>query len=173
VLSNVYPALVRFLKNFLSSQGLYKWPNGALYDGEFVNGKREGQGKHSYSDGGQYIGAWKAGRRCGFGYVTTARWNGPWMSFSVIGETVLVWSDHLYRFPGLALSCYLLACSSSTHPFHLCYSWIVYSTYTSKDGRVYKGHWKMDKKHGPGTEYNRAGTIWYKGEWIYGSMNPS
>jgi hypothetical protein len=81
----------------------------------------------------------------------------------------LVWSDRLYRFPGLALSCYLLACSSS-QSFHLRIFPIpgLLSTYTSKDGRVYKGDWSMDKKHGHGTENNRDGTIWYEGEWIYG-----
>jgi hypothetical protein len=54
----------------LFSQGLYKWPSGAVYDGEFVNGQREGQGNYTYSDGGQYVGAWKACRRDGSGYVT-------------------------------------------------------------------------------------------------------
>jgi hypothetical protein len=86
-----------FLKFPNSSQGLYKWPSGAVYDGEFVNGQREGRGKYTYSGGGKYKGAWKACRRNGFGYVTpvVTSWNGPVMFLSVIGENVLVWSGRI------------------------------------------------------------------------------
>ena len=52
-------------------QGLFKWPDGAVYDGEFVNGQREGHGKYTFGDGVRYNGAWKEGRYDGFGYVTT------------------------------------------------------------------------------------------------------
>ena len=48
-------------------KGLFKWPDGAVYDGEFVNGQREGHGKYTFSDGGQYNGSWKDGRYDGFG----------------------------------------------------------------------------------------------------------
>jgi hypothetical protein len=37
---------------FISSpQGLFKWPDGAMYDGEFVNGQREGHGKYTFNHG--------------------------------------------------------------------------------------------------------------------------
>jgi MORN repeat len=64
-----------FRLTFLS-QGLYKWPSGAIYDGQFVNGQQEGKGKYTYSDGGKYTGTWKACRRNGLGYVTrVAAWS--------------------------------------------------------------------------------------------------
>jgi hypothetical protein len=88
--------------DFLNQQGVMRWPNGDVYDGEFVNSLREGDGKRTFSNGDQYSGAWKDGRKDGFGYVMLARdrWNGPLV---LPVEEVLVHSDRLYGFGGLAL----------------------------------------------------------------------
>ena len=40
--------------------------DGSIYEGEFKNGKRHGQGTYTWSDGEVYVGNWKDG----------SRWNG-------------------------------------------------------------------------------------------------
>ena len=38
-----------------------------MYQGQFVNDKREGQGTFVWADGRKYIGEWKAGKQHGVG----------------------------------------------------------------------------------------------------------
>ena len=38
--------------------GLYSWPNGRKYRGEFKNNLKHGHGEYTQADGKKYIGAW-------------------------------------------------------------------------------------------------------------------
>ncbi len=49
------------------SKGLLKFPNGDLYDGEFLNGTPHGHGECRYKHGVVYDGEWKAGKKSGLG----------------------------------------------------------------------------------------------------------
>ena len=40
----------------MHGKGKYTWPDGRIYDGEYVNDKKEGEGVYSWSDGRQYSG---------------------------------------------------------------------------------------------------------------------
>jgi hypothetical protein len=42
----------------------------------------------------------------------------------------------------------------------------IFSTYTWKDGRQYRGEWRNDMKHGQGIEILSNGTIWHEGQWL-------
>jgi hypothetical protein len=42
--------------------GVLIWKDGKKYEGNFVNDKREGQGKFMWKDGRVYDGAWKDGK---------------------------------------------------------------------------------------------------------------
>jgi hypothetical protein len=45
---------------------VYTYPNGDVYDGEWVGGSHNGQGKYSYSSSGAvYMGGFKDGKRHG------------------------------------------------------------------------------------------------------------
>ncbi|MDM8562056.1 hypothetical protein QUF54_01745 [Candidatus Marithioploca araucensis] len=44
-----------------------KWPNGDVYEGEYLNGKRTGQGMYSWTNGDRYAGEFMAGKRHGMG----------------------------------------------------------------------------------------------------------
>lgn len=58
------------------------WNNGAVYVGDWVNGKRHGFGEHTFPNGERYIGYWKNGKREGFGrrYFISGDWyEGHWV----------------------------------------------------------------------------------------------
>ena len=47
--------------------GDYYWLNGDQYHGEFINGKRHGQGILKYSNGGMYQGSFQNDKKSGGG----------------------------------------------------------------------------------------------------------
>ena len=42
--------------------GEYKWPNGDIYQGEYISDFREGKGKYLWKDGSILEGWWQADR---------------------------------------------------------------------------------------------------------------
>ena len=50
--------------------------NGDLYEGDWINDKREGQGTYVWKNGSKYIGSWKDDKKNGEG---TLVWNGRMM----------------------------------------------------------------------------------------------
>lgn len=38
--------------------GMYKWPNGNIYEGEFRSGKKHGHGNFRWEDQSYYVGSW-------------------------------------------------------------------------------------------------------------------
>ena len=53
-----------------NGRGIFKWPNGACYDGEFVENKRHGEGKQEWPDGSSYVGEFQNDVREGYGRHT-------------------------------------------------------------------------------------------------------
>jgi len=51
------------------SIGIYTYDNGVKYEGEFVNGKKNGKGTCTYPNGDKYIGMWKNGQMDGQGII--------------------------------------------------------------------------------------------------------
>lgn len=47
--------------------GVFKWPNGACYNGEFLENKRHGKGRQKWPDGSSYVGEFLHDVREGFG----------------------------------------------------------------------------------------------------------
>ena len=41
---------------------IFTSPRGGKYEGEYKDGKRNGQGTYTYSDGEKYVGKWKNGK---------------------------------------------------------------------------------------------------------------
>jgi hypothetical protein len=46
----------------MHGRGLFKWPDGRSYEGEYVDDKKEGQGLFIWPDGRRYDGEWKEGK---------------------------------------------------------------------------------------------------------------
>lgn len=56
----------------LNGNKKYTYSDGAVYNGEFVDGKRDGKGTLTYSDGSVYSGEWKKNKISGDGKYTFA-----------------------------------------------------------------------------------------------------
>ena len=64
-----YDSLVRQMR------GKVILDDGATYEGEWANNKRDGQGKQLWPDGSSYNGQWKEGRMDGHGTYTYSNGN--------------------------------------------------------------------------------------------------
>lgn len=64
-----------------ASRGVQAWPSGALYVGEFRNGRRDGRGTYTWPNGDRYEGEWRAGRPYGQGVAESrgVRVRGSWV----------------------------------------------------------------------------------------------
>ncbi len=51
----------------MHGKGVYEWPNGKRYVGEYKNDKKEGTGTYTWPDGREYSGPWKDGKQHGTG----------------------------------------------------------------------------------------------------------
>ena len=73
----------------IHGEGVYKWPDGRVYSGEYVKDKKHGFGKFVMSDGSKYEGEWLDGKQHGRGKIITknnkireGNWdNGKFISF--------------------------------------------------------------------------------------------
>ena len=45
----------------MHGKGVFHWPDGKLYTGEYANGKKEGSGIMIFPDGRSYKGEWRNG----------------------------------------------------------------------------------------------------------------
>ncbi len=53
--------------NKMNGFGRFEWPDGKIYEGEYVNDKKEGFGIINWPDGRIYKGNWKNGKQHGEG----------------------------------------------------------------------------------------------------------
>ena len=62
-------------------RGIYTWPSGQIYDGEWRNGKSHGHGTFVYKSGDKYVGGFRLDDRHGFGtysYKDGGRYEGQY-----------------------------------------------------------------------------------------------
>jgi hypothetical protein len=53
----------------MHGRGLYSWPNGEEYEGEYVMNKKQGYGSYRWKNGKRYIGEWLNNLRHGKGCI--------------------------------------------------------------------------------------------------------
>lgn len=53
-----------------NGKGVYRWKNGAVYEGDYDHGMRQGLGSYRYRNGTVYRGSWKNGVKSGPGTIT-------------------------------------------------------------------------------------------------------
>ncbi len=56
----------------MHGKGIYSWPDGRSYNGEYENDRKSGFGVYTWADGRQYSGAWSAGKQHGEGIYKDA-----------------------------------------------------------------------------------------------------
>jgi hypothetical protein len=44
----------------IEGRGIEKWSDGRRYEGDFKNGKKDGEGNFEWPNGTKYIGSWRA-----------------------------------------------------------------------------------------------------------------
>ncbi|CAD8163462.1 unnamed protein product [Paramecium pentaurelia] len=76
--------------------GKQKWPDGSIYEGEWVEDKSSGRGKLTHADGDVYDGEWKNDKANGKGtyiHVNGAKYEGEWENDKQHGRGVENWPD--------------------------------------------------------------------------------
>lgn len=93
-LSSVYAGCEK--GNCNNGPGIYAWPNGANYTGNFLNGKFHGQGTYSWADGKKYTGGFKNDKRNGLGTYTWpngSSYSGEWEDGKKNGYGIYTFPD--------------------------------------------------------------------------------
>ena len=57
----------------LHGRGVYTWPDGRKYDGEYKDDKKDGQGTYTWPDGKRYEGGWKDSKQHGEAVFTNTK----------------------------------------------------------------------------------------------------
>jgi len=120
------------------------------YEGEWLDGKKNGQGTATYSTGSEYVGNWLDDKMHGQGTSTYAdgdKYIGDWKDNKRHGQGTYTWANG-NKYVG----------ESKNDKIH------GLGTYIWKSGRTFKGNWKDSRRHGQGT-YTGWGKNKYVGEY--------
>ncbi len=134
----------------------YKFPNGAVYTGQWKNGMRHGYGTQVWPDGAKYEGFWKDNQACGkgkFWHIDGDIFEGEWRADKANGYGTYIhkngakyegnWKDDFQD---------------------------GYGAETWADGSKYEGYYSNGKKHGRGT-YCWPDCSKYAGDWEDNKIN--
>src|SRR5260370_34878498 len=78
------------------NQQTLRFPNGDLYVGQMIEGRREGQGIYTWSDGRRYVGTFRAGLEEGQGtysYPNGDQYAGQFQANRRTGQGIYSWPD--------------------------------------------------------------------------------
>ncbi|MBR9921883.1 MAG: peptidase C14 caspase catalytic subunit p20 [Bacteroidetes bacterium] len=173
-----------------NGKGIYIYPSGAIYIGEFKDGEIHGIGVCNYSDGSKYQGNWKARYPHGKGTKTFAdgtKWTGKWVQGQPVddnGEVIVNLFPDKELAPDqidIQTGCVEGNCEDGTgilayadgskyegsfrdgHPHGQ-------GTFSDVTGDRYVGYFRNGLRHGDGTLYLAAGDKqigrWKEGEYI-------
>jgi hypothetical protein len=76
--------------------GVYGYPDGSRYFGEFTDNKRSGQGTLTFANGDKYVGEWSDGKENGQGtytFVSGDKYVGDWWDSKRNGRGTQTYSD--------------------------------------------------------------------------------
>jgi len=179
---------------FVQGHGVYKWANGAVYEGDYVDGKKHGDGKMVYPDKGCYEG--KRGgelHRAAIWFRPACSMAAAWFSTAALGccsqqqcpalpacsisdmaAGVLKGARRLHMMShrsGQAIHtrtccCCALAGAWSEDKQH------GEGSYTYPNGDTYVGAWEAGKKHGAGCYHFAAQQCQFIGTFDAGARVP-
>ena len=126
--------------------GKCHFSNGDIYDGQYHNDKRDGQGCYTHADGSQYSGSFVDGLqqgKCRYRDLYGREYRGEWVSTRAMPDGS--------RYEGILKE-------GKMHGFGKCYS---------VDGDVYMGQYRLGKKEGRGRS-THADKSQYNGHFVNG-----
>lgn len=153
-----------FLNGKKNGRGKYIWANGNVYDGNWVDGKCTGKGRISWSSGASFDGEWKDNQMSEgkYSYADGSVYEGSFKNGKRDGYGKRIYKDG-DKYEG--------RWQSGSRNGKGVYTWA--------DGDVYDGEWKDDKRCGVGrmVMYGKAGPdalnagevfikYSYDGEWL-------
>jgi hypothetical protein len=134
--------------------GVWVWPSGSEFRGDWVNGKRTGFGEQDWPDGRtKYIGNWLLGNRHGKGAHAYARgdsYQGDWFEDRKAGRGEYVWKDGTVYVGDFVMD--------QAHGKGR-------KRWTNE--KWYDGAWDAGRPHGRGIAFEPPGSTW-DGEWTFG-----
>ena len=153
-----------FINGKKNGRGKYIWANGNVYDGNWVDGKCAGKGRISWSSGASFDGEWKDNQMSEgkYSYADGSVYEGSFKNGKYDGYGKRIYKDG-DKYEG--------RWQSGSRNGKGVYTWA--------DGDVYDGEWKDDKRCGVGrmVMYGKAGPdalnageifikYSYDGEWL-------
>lgn len=140
--------------NRFHGEGTYKYTNGNVYSGEWVDGRKNGQGKQTWANGDVYEGGWSNNREHGVGTKTWSSgsaYSGEWLLGKMSGEGEFKSAKgDMYR--GAFIADQKQGKGVLTE---------------ARTGIKYKGTWRDDKKEGDFVVSMKNGLV-AKGVWRAG-----
>jgi hypothetical protein len=136
--------------NCNNGEGVYSYPDGSQYSGEFRNAKMHGQGAYVYARRGEkYVGEWRNGVINGQGtyyYSSGNRYQGEWRNGHKDGQGTYIYASGDKYVGDFA----------NDQPNGQ-------GAYYYRNGDRYEGEWRNGRKHGRGVMYENGQRI--VGEW--------
>ena len=167
-----------FKNNKPNGKGIKYNKNGnILYDGDFINGKFEGNGKYVREDGLSYIGQWKNGLSHGKGTMYYSNGNikykGDWVNNKYEGNGMDI-QENGYYYIGQYKNGFANGIGREYYPNgNLKYQgdWVNdkpegNGKYIWEDGFYYIGQLKKGLRNGKGIMYYPDGSVNYEGDWV-------
>ncbi len=134
-------------------QGIFAYPDGSKYEGQFTAGKPDGWGTFTYTNGDRYVGTFKNGLKNGKGtffYADNTQATGEWREGEYLGNPQIEYGR---------VGCVEGDCEKGR------------GTYIYKDGVAkYIGTFSNGLPDGEGVIYYANGER-YRGRWALGSFN--
>ncbi len=159
--------------NCRNGVGKYLYPSGALYEGEFVNGKIHGRGRLIFSNGNIYEGDWKQHYREGKGKLISKSgdvYTGDFKHNQFSGKGIMRYADG-DRYEGdwrqskpNGMGIYSFANGEMYRGSFKDGAFEGFGTYHYTDGAVYEGEWSKGLRHGEG-KLTKADGASYAGIW--------
>jgi len=169
----VYPAELRY-----SGNAEYRWPDGRVYAGEWLDGVPHGQGSETRPDGETYSGAWQHGLRHGLGELLAVGgglYQGEFHDGIRQGKGVQFSDEGIYQGEWRADREHGHGELAGVYGSHYTGEWREglrsgQGAHRGADGSSYQGEWRDDQPDGFGIFRSADGAV-YEGEWRKGRQH--
>ena len=157
------------------------YPDGTIYKGHLIDGKKNGYGEYTNSGGSVYEGEWKGDKKNGQGkmvYKDGSSYDGEWKDDKIEGYGTIIWANG-NKYIGNLVNNQPEGQGASYYPNGNKAAEGNYKngrfdgklTFYYENGKIsYSGDWKIGKKDGTGTLFNEDGFKLYEGEFKNDAM---